>query len=172
MIETANDRFPDYERQINDAMREVALELRSVDVIDLASYLHTLKFANVGDLINSALELYFKPQTLIFSYSGDVELSWFGGPSVGLDMELHCGGVDVYFRLVIEALAVGVHINYLAIDGISVLEEGDSERVAKAINDARFTATPNKLSPADVISSPICHLNVLSLQQPRTRFLT
>ena len=29
-------RFPDFERQINDSLKEVALELRSVDVIDLA----------------------------------------------------------------------------------------------------------------------------------------
>jgi hypothetical protein len=145
MIEIANGRFPDYEQQINDAMREVALELRSVDVIDLASYLHTLKLANVGDLINSALELYFKPRTLIFSYSGDVELSWFGRPSVGLDMELHSAGVDVYFRLVIEALTVGVHINHLSIDGITRVEQCDSERFSKAIDAARFTVKPTSL---------------------------
>ena len=36
-------RFPDFERQINDSLKEVALELRSVDVIDLASYIHTLE---------------------------------------------------------------------------------------------------------------------------------
>jgi hypothetical protein len=142
VTKTSNSRFPDYERQINEAMREVALELRSVDVIDLASYLHMLKLANVGDLINSALELYFKPRTLTFSYSGDVELTWFGRPSVGLDMELHSAGVDVYFRLVIEALTVGVHINYLSIDGVTCVEQCDAERFSKAIDAARFEATP------------------------------
>jgi hypothetical protein len=136
-------RFPDFERQINDAMKEVALELRSVDVIDLASYIHTLKLANVGDLINSALELYFKPQTLIFSYSGDVELTWFGSPSVSLDMELHCAGVDVYFRLTIEALSVGVHINYLSLDGVACDEQCDTLRFTKAIDAARFSNFPN-----------------------------
>jgi hypothetical protein len=153
MIETLNGRFPDYERQLNDAMKEVALELRSVDVIDLASYLHTLKLANVGDLINSALELYFKPRTLTFSYSGDVELSWFGRPSVGLDMELHSAGVDVYFRLVIEALTVGVHINYLSIDGVTRVEQCDGDRFSKAIDAARFTATPT--SPVGRTTSPV-----------------
>jgi hypothetical protein len=156
MIEALNGRFPDYERQLNDAMKEVALELRSVDVIDLASYLHTLKLANVGDLINSALELYFKPRTLTFSYSGDVELSWFGRPSVGLDMELHSAGVDVYFRLVIEALTVGVHINYLSIDGVARVEQGDGERFSKAIEEARFTSTPTSLvgwMPSSTVSN-------------------
>jgi hypothetical protein len=143
MSGTSDGRFFEFERQINDAMKEVALELRSIDVIDLASYIHTLKLANVGDLINSALELYFKPQTLTFSYSGDVELTWFGSPSVSLDMELHCAGVDVYFRLVIEALSVGVHINYLSIDGETCDGQCDSRRFAEAISAARFTVLPD-----------------------------
>lgn len=139
-------RFPNFERQINDAVKEVALELRSVDVIDLASYIHTLKLANVGDLINSALELYFKPQTLVFSYSGDVELTWFGMPSVSLDMELHCSGIDVYFCLVIEALSVGVHINYLSLDGVACDKECDPLRFTLAIDVARYPTAPNSQS--------------------------
>ncbi|MGB8314556.1 MAG: hypothetical protein WCE69_08725, partial [Aestuariivirga sp.] len=62
---TSVERYQEFERQINESLKEVALELRSVDVIDLASYIHTLKLANVGDLINSALELYFKPHTFV-----------------------------------------------------------------------------------------------------------
>jgi hypothetical protein len=131
-------RFADFEQQINEAMREVALDLRSVDVIDFASFIHTLKLANVGDLINSSLELYFRPQTLIFSYSGDVELTWFGRPSVGLDMELHCAGIDVYFRLTIEALSVGIQINCLSLDGEVCHEPCDPVRFSKAIEAARI----------------------------------
>jgi hypothetical protein len=142
MEKPLENRFPGFEQQLNEAMKEVSLELRSVDVIDLASFLHTMKLANVGDLINSALELYFRPRSLIFSYSGDVELTWFGNPSVGLDMELHSAGVDVYFRLVIEALSVGVHINYLALDGVSCTEPCDASRFSKAIDAARLPAWP------------------------------
>ena len=143
MDEPEKNRFADFERQINEAMKEVALELRTVDVIDLASYIHTMKLANVGDLINSALELYFRPQTLVFSYSGDVALTWFGNPSVGLDMELHNAGVDVYFRLVIEALSVGVHIHHLSLDGVTCEGQCDAARFSKAIDTARFPLVPN-----------------------------
>ncbi len=135
--------FADLERQINESLKEVALELRSVDVIDLASYIHTLKLGNVGDLINSALELYFRPQTFVFSYSGDVEMTWFGRPSVSQDMELHSAGVDVYFSLVIEALTVGVHIKHLSIDGVSGESGCDSLRLSKALEAARFPVVPN-----------------------------
>jgi hypothetical protein len=138
MSGTHSGCFADFEQQINEAMKEVALDLRSVDVIDFASFIHTLKLANVGDLINSSLELYFRPQTLIFSYSGDVELTWFGMPSVGLDMELHCAGIDVYFRLTIEALSVGVEINYLSLDGKVCHEPCDPMRFSRAIEAARI----------------------------------
>lgn len=138
--------FPDLEKQINDSLKEVALELRSIDVIDLASYIHTMKLGNVGDLINSALELYFKPQTFLFSYSGDVEMTWFGRPSVSLDMELHSAGVDVYFSLVIEALTVGVHIKHLSIDGAACECCGDAARLTKALEAARFPVLPNTMN--------------------------
>jgi hypothetical protein len=138
MSRAYSGRFAEFERQINDAMREVALDLRSVDVIDFASFMHSLKLANVGDLVNSSLELYFRPHALIFSYTGDVELTWFGMPSVGLDMELHCAGVDVYFRLTIEALSVGVQINHLALDGRACEEPCDASRFAQAIEEARL----------------------------------
>lgn len=135
-------RFPDFERQINDSLKEVALELRSVDVIDLASYIHTMKLANVGDLINSALELYFKPHTYVFSYSGEVELTWFGRPSVSLDMELHNAGVDAYFSLIIEALAVGVQIKFVSVDGIACDGHCDAKRFSKALETARLPVVP------------------------------
>lgn len=153
MSGTHSGCFVDFERQINDAMKEVALDLRSVDVIDFASFIHTLRLANVGDLINSSLELYFRPQTLVFSYSGDVELTWFGMPSVGLDMELHCAGVDVYFRLTIEALSVGVHINYLSLDGEVCHEPCDPLRFSKAIEEARI---PFVLGPQSFAGSRSC----------------
>lgn len=146
MNDANTGHFPDLERQINDSLKEVALELRSVDVIDLASYIHTLKLGNVGDLINSALELYFKPQTFVFSYSGDVELTWFGRPSVSLDMELHSAGVDVYFSLTIEALSVGVHIKHLSIDGITCDRCCDSARLSKALEAARYPIVPNAIN--------------------------
>lgn len=143
MSGASTGRFPDFERQINDSLKEVALELRSVDVIDLASYIHTLKLANVGDLINSALELYFTPHSFVFAYSGEVELTWFGRPSVSLDMELHSAGVDVYFSLTIEALAVGVHIKYLSVDGKACDGHCDAMRFSKALEAARLPIAPN-----------------------------
>ena len=58
-------------------------------------------------------------------------------------MELHNSGVDVYFSLIIEALAVGVQIKYLSVDGIACDEHCDAARFSKALEAARLPLAPN-----------------------------
>jgi len=124
------------EKLIADAIRGVAAELRAVDAVDLISYIHAYKFANVGDLIDSSVELHFKPDTLRFGYSGDVKLDWYGRPAVGLDMEFHAGGVAAYFRMVLDALTVGVELRHIS-HGSGTC---DAARLGAAIESARLTS--------------------------------
>jgi hypothetical protein len=126
------------EQYLNDALREVALEIRSVDVIDLASNLHSLKFANVGDIVHSALELHFKPGAVAFGYAGTVELGWFGRPAISLDLELHNAGVDAYFCLVIEAMGSSVHVRHIEIDGLRWQAATCPHRICTAVEEARL----------------------------------
>jgi len=126
------------EQYLNDALREVALEIRSVDVIDLASNLHALKFANVGDIVHSALELHFKPNAIAFGYAGTVELGWFGRPAISLDLELHNAGVDAYFCLVIEAMGSSVHVRHVEVDGERWHGTASNHRICAAVEQARL----------------------------------
>lgn len=128
----------DIEHFLNEALREVALEIRSVDVIELASNLHALKFANMGDIVHSALELHFRPGTIVFGYAGSVELGWFGRPAISLDLELHDAGVDVYFCLVIEAMGSSVHLRHAEIDGERWTHTADAGRIRNAFEQARL----------------------------------
>lgn len=126
------------ENHLNEALREVALEIRSVDVLELASSIHSLKLANVGDVVHSALELHFKPHAISFGYSGSVELGWFGRPSISLDLELHNAGVDAYFCLVVEAMGSSVQIRHLSIDGETWCSDMGDTRLQEAIEQARL----------------------------------
>ena len=128
----------DLEKHLNEALREVALEIRTVDVLELASSIHSLKLANVGDVVHSALELHFKPHAITFGYSGDVQLGWFGRPSVSLDLELHNAGVDAYFCLVLEAMGSSVEIRHLSVDGELWTPEMGEIRLHEAIEQARL----------------------------------
>jgi hypothetical protein len=49
----------------------------------------------------------------------------------------------VYFSLIIEALAVGVHIKYLSVDSMTCDEPCDAKRFSKALEAARLPVVPN-----------------------------
>jgi hypothetical protein len=137
MMNYSATNYSKYELDMNDAMRDVALEIRSVDLLDLASFIHAQNFANVGDIINSASELYFKPGALMFSYSAEVKLDWFGCPMIALDLELHESGVDIYFELKIDAFSSYIQFKHAAINEkpLRVLE--DAEIFRQALDKAK-----------------------------------
>lgn len=107
---THEEDYTQFENILNDALRSVALEIRSVALLDLASFIHANKLENVRDIIDSATELFFRSGTVVFSNSGEVKLDWFGVPVVILDLELHQSGIDIYFRLNIETFKTQIQI--------------------------------------------------------------
>src|SRR5262245_66446014 len=98
------------EKALADGLRDVAAELRLIDAADLIAYIRTEQLGNIANLVNSSTELYYKPGTLRFGASGDIDVKWGGTPSISLDMEFHHMQVSVYFRLQLQALQAGVDI--------------------------------------------------------------
>ncbi|MCK9910220.1 hypothetical protein MXD81_13830, partial [Microbacteriaceae bacterium K1510] len=94
-----------YEREkaLGYGIRELASDLRLVEPADYINFVRTERFANIANLIASSAELFFKPGTIYFGHSGDVDVSWDQPPTVALDMEFRHMRVNVYFRLVLEA---------------------------------------------------------------------
>jgi hypothetical protein len=56
------------------AFEPVAAELRLVDAADYIAYIHQEKFANIHDIVNSSVELFFRPGTLTFGWGAEYEL--------------------------------------------------------------------------------------------------
>ena len=119
MQKSGNSTTLEREKALADGLRDVASELRLIDATDLIAFIRTEQFANIGNLVNSSTELYYKPGTLSFGQSGDVDVKWGGTPTIALDMEFHHMRVSVYFRLLLEALQAGVEINYISFEGAS-----------------------------------------------------
>lgn len=141
------------EKALADGLRDVAAELRLIDATDLVAYLRTEQFGNIANLVNSSTELYFKPGTLGFVRSGEVQLRWGEPPTVALDMEFRHLGVSVFFRLLLQALQAGVEITYISFapgsDGLA----DETQRLVDAIADARLTPIPAYRAPAAVRTS-------------------
>lgn len=126
------------EKALADGIREVASELRLIDPADFVAFIRTEQFGNIGQLVGSSAELYFKPDTLRFGFSGDVNLEWESPPSVSLDMEFHHMRVNVYFRLCLEALQAGIEIDYITFDDGSSDPDENTQRLIDAIAAARL----------------------------------
>jgi hypothetical protein len=138
MLKKRIDHTHQRERALALGLTEVASELRLVDAVDYIAFIRTEQFGNLSALVNSSTELYFKPGTVCFGLSGDIELKWGGVPSVMLDMEFHHEKVNVYFRLMLEALRAGVEINYISFDGGSSDPEENTTRLIGALENARI----------------------------------
>ena len=143
------------ERALAEGMREVASELRLVDATDFVAFIRTGQFANVGSLVSSSTELFFKPGTVRFGSSGDIDLKWGGTPSIMLDMEFHHMRVNVYFRLWLEALQAGVEINYITFEGASADADENTRRLVSAIADARLVSPPGELQAREIGAADI-----------------
>jgi hypothetical protein len=142
MQKSGNSTTLEREKALADGLRDVASELRLIDAADLIAYIRTEQFANIANLVNSSTELYYKPGTLSFGQSADIDVKWGGTPTIALDMEFHHQQVRVYFRLLLEALQAGVEITYISFDRPSAGPDENTERLVAAIADARFAPVP------------------------------
>jgi hypothetical protein len=138
MIPKRIDHSQVREKILGDSIRGVATDLRLIDLPDLVSYLKTGQIASVGSLVQSSIELSFKPETLSFGLAGDVFLEWGVLPCVCLDMEFHHKAVHVYFRLMLEAEVAGVEITYISFEGESNGPSTNTSRLHEALGEARI----------------------------------
>jgi len=138
MIPIRVDHSQVREKILGDSIRCVATDLRLIDLPDLVSYLNTGQIASVSSLVQSSIELSFKPETLSFGHAGDVYLEWGALPRVCLDMEFHHKSVHVYFRLMLEAEEAGVEITYITFEGEAVAPGSNTIRLHEALGEARI----------------------------------
>lgn len=126
------------ERVLAEGLKEVAAELRLIEPADLVAFVRTERYGNIRTLVNSATELYFKPEIISFGLAGRVDLRWDGHPSISLDMEFHHRRIDVFFQLLLESAQAGVDIHYISFGATSPDPHENTARLASAIADARI----------------------------------
>jgi len=138
-MDRQGDRYlPSREKILGDGIKEVAGDLRLIDASDFVAFIRTEQFANIASLVSSSTELYFRPGTLRFGFSGDIHMGWGETPTIVLDMEFENLGVKIQFRLRLAALHAAVEIDNISFDDASEDPDANTERLAKAITRAGF----------------------------------
>jgi hypothetical protein len=136
-MQQSHDRYASVrEEALGLAMRSVAADIRLIDLTDLVTYLSNGQMASVAALVQSSIELKFKPDTMTFGNAGEYALHWCRLPLVSLDMEFHHNAVHVYFRLHLGAVEAGVEINYVCFDDGARGPAKNTKRLIDALQDA------------------------------------
>src|SRR5664279_3330789 len=120
------------------ALEPIAAELRLVDAGDFIAFIHDEKFANIQDIVNSSVELFFKRGALSFGWGAEYELDWNGSPAIILDMEFRRASVWLVFKLVLRAVQTDVKIVYFSSGKSSSDSMRDVAALIEAIADARL----------------------------------
>jgi hypothetical protein len=120
------------------ALEPAAAELRLVDPGDFIAYIHDEKFANIQDIVNSSVELFFKRGAVSFGWGAEYELDWNSSPAVILDMEFRRAPIWLVFKLVLRAQQTDVKIVYFSSGKSSSDSMQDVAALIEAIADARL----------------------------------
>jgi hypothetical protein len=125
------------EQALGESLRHVASELRLIDAADFISYIRLEKYGHLEHLVNAAAELYFRPGSLCFGASADLDVDWGKPPAVLIDMEFKWAHVKINFSMMIEAARAGVEINQIWFDGEPGQPSENTQRLIAALTDAR-----------------------------------
>lgn len=129
-----------HEKILADGIVDVASELRMVDISDFIFHIKSENFANVGDLINSSAELYFKPGTITFNWSATLRVDWKARPAVAFDLEFKNAGVRALFSLELEDDRASVDIRSLTFENQASGALPNTEMFYDAILNAKQMA--------------------------------
>jgi hypothetical protein len=127
---------------VAQAIEQVVVELRLIDVADYIAFIRLEHFACLSDLVDSASELFFMPGTLRLGHGGEAHVDWSGSPRIVLDLELRPRGATVYFQLALSEHQAGVTLNYVSFEQPHEDPERNTDRLAAMLEGARLRPSP------------------------------
>ncbi|TPL50067.1 hypothetical protein FJ937_15420 [Mesorhizobium sp. B2-4-4] len=123
---------------VASAIEQVVAELRLIDVADYIAFIRLEHFACLSDLVDSAAELFFKPDTLRLGHGGEAHVDWSGSPRIVLDLELRPPGVTVYFQLTLSEKGASVAVNYVSFEKPGEDPEHNTALLEAVVEQARI----------------------------------
>jgi hypothetical protein len=145
VLNLRDDRAAQLARTLAMAVEPVAAELRLVDVADFIAYIHDEEFANIQDIVNSSVELFFKPGTLSFGWGAEVEVDWDRAPVVALDMEFRHRSVWIVFKVILRALQTDVIVQHVSLAKSAAGPKDNLKLLTETIADARLDPLSNQI---------------------------
>lgn len=138
MTDLADPDAGAYAAVLADSLRDVAADLRTIDPVDLVSFIRFGSFPAIEDLIQSSAELFFRHGSLISAWTACVDLAWDSLPLVTLGLEFRHPIVSVFFDLALGARGDEVSVRSVLFEEPVADRESRLDRLARALAEARL----------------------------------
>lgn len=129
----------EHEKIVAQALAPVARELRLIDIADLIAMLKYERHASLSELVTSAAELYFLPDTVKLGAGGDYVVDWDYNPKIVLDLEVCPNFVTVFVRLTLEKDFCGIEISHIEFKEDFIDEEESAHFLRQTLENAAFS---------------------------------
>ena len=108
-----SDLTGSFEALLAESISELTTEFRNHDVADLLALIRLDRMATLQSLLDGECELFFKPGTMQFSGHAEAIVGWRAPPSVRLAMSFRSQGIELYYRLMLEAADAHVQLDLI-----------------------------------------------------------
>jgi hypothetical protein len=135
------------------SIAELTTEFRNHDVADLVALIRLERIATLQSLLDGECEMFFKPSTMQFGGHAEALVGWRAPPSVRLAMSFRGDGIELYYRLTLEASDAHVQLDLIRFEPPEASPDVRCRRLALALGAARAdrsTRTGGQLQARDV----------------------
>lgn len=132
-----SDLTGSFEALLATSIAELTTEFRNHEVADLVALIRLDRMATLQSLLDGECELFFKPGTMQFSGHAEAVVGWRAPPSVRLAMSFRSQGVELYYRLTLEAADAHVQLDLIRFEPSEATSAGRCGRLAQALRAAR-----------------------------------
>jgi hypothetical protein len=132
-----NDLTASFEGLLAASIADLTTEFRNHDVADLVALIRLDRTATLQSLLDGECELFFKPGTMQFGGHAEAIVDWRAPRSVRLAMSFRSHGVELYYRLTLEACDAHVQLDLIRFEPPEASPDGRCRRLALALGAAR-----------------------------------
>jgi hypothetical protein len=133
-------------------IKDVIADFCLTDAEIIRFYADNQLHGNMDDMVTSSAELYFKGETLSYSYVAHVRAVRGENSCVVLDMEFVHDAVTVFFQLIFGDYHIGVKISEVLLDATIHRADFSPSAFAQILSSARLRPLPTRFR------SPYCKI--------------
>ncbi len=137
MLPQHTELTPRLEAILAANIADLTTEFRNYEAADLIALIRLDRMASLRSLLDGECDMLFKSGTMRFAGHGQVMAGWRGPPSIRLTMMFSHLGVELYYRLTLEAEDANVEIDLVRFDPPDDVTPNRSARLERALRASR-----------------------------------